>query len=228
MAIKISESNEDLTGLYFELLLTHLVAIESRIQTTLQEIAQNQTIQFEQLKLRPSLCHCSSPAASAKDEPPTSSGKSYHLETIAGFGSDRTLDGAWILFQHRYSGTVDFSRSWHEYRTGFGTLEQEHWLGLDRLHGILQTGRHELLVVMESFDGEIRYAHYDAFSIGSEQEKYAIQTVGKYTGTAGDAMRYHVGSNFTTYDQDNDTFASNCATLHGGGWWFKDCYSWFV
>uniref|UniRef100_A0A182N9D4 Fibrinogen C-terminal domain-containing protein n=1 Tax=Anopheles dirus TaxID=7168 RepID=A0A182N9D4_9DIPT len=167
-------------------------------------------------------------APGAKDELLTSSNKPYHLETIAGFGSDRSLDGEWILFQHRSSGSVDFNRSWHEYRTGFGTLEEEHWLGLDKLHEMLQTGRHEMMVVMEDFEGMRVYAHYDAFSVGSAQEKYVIKTVGKYTGTAGDSMRYHVGSKFTTFDQDNDVFATNCAALHGGGWWFKDCYSWFV
>ena len=36
-------------------------------------------------------------------------------------------------------------------------------------------------------------------------------------------MEYHNGMNFSTFDQDNDLNDQQCATLRGGGWWFKDC-----
>ncbi|XP_053668085.1 microfibril-associated glycoprotein 4-like [Anopheles marshallii] len=135
-----------------------------------------------------------------------------------GFGNN------WIVFHRRFNGSVDFYRNWTEYKQGFGDLRGEHWLGLDKLHAIVKTQRHELLIVLEDFKGVIAYAHYDDFQIGNETEKYIIKSVGKYTGTAGDSFTYHKDEIFSTFDQDNDDTDFNCATTFAGGWWYYKCY----
>jgi len=33
------------------------------------------------------------------------------------------------VFQRRQNGLTDFSRKWSDYKTGFGNLEDEFWLG---------------------------------------------------------------------------------------------------
>uniref|UniRef100_A0A182JV12 Fibrinogen C-terminal domain-containing protein n=1 Tax=Anopheles christyi TaxID=43041 RepID=A0A182JV12_9DIPT len=213
----------DLQGFHFELLLTHLTELENRLQTTLHEIAQNQSQQLEQLKLL--RYQCDSTLLHSDTLQPNSN---YRLENISGLSNVPSLDGEWIVFQYRSNGSVDFNRTWDEYRTGFGSTRGEHWLGLAALEQILTKRSHELLIVMENFKGTTVYAHYAAFRIGTEQEKYAITTVGKYDGTAGDSLSFHNGSKFTTFDQDNDRHTLNCATVYGGGWWFKDCYSCFL
>lgn len=41
----------------------------------------------------------------------------------------------------------------------------------------------------------------------------------------GDALRRHLGSKFSTRDQDNDTHNSaSCAVLCKGGWWYYWCH----
>uniref|UniRef100_A0A182W262 Fibrinogen C-terminal domain-containing protein n=1 Tax=Anopheles minimus TaxID=112268 RepID=A0A182W262_9DIPT len=122
-----------------------------------------------------------------------------------GFGDN------WIVFQRRFNGSVNFYRNWTEYKQGFGNLHGEHWLGLDKLHAIVKTRQHELLIVLEDFDGVIAYAHYEDFKIGDESEKYVIKSVGRYTGTAGDSFSAHKDEEFSTYDQDHDKHAAHCA-----------------
>lgn len=42
--------------------------------------------------------------------------------------------------------------------------------------------------------------------------------------TIGDALTYHDGQKFSTYDQDNDVYSSNCASRFKGAWWYRDCH----
>uniref|UniRef100_A0A182W235 Fibrinogen C-terminal domain-containing protein n=1 Tax=Anopheles minimus TaxID=112268 RepID=A0A182W235_9DIPT len=132
---------------------------------------------------------------------------------------------SWIVFQRRFNGSDNFNRNWTEYKQGFGDLHGEHWLGLDKLHAIVKPRQHELLIVLEDFDGVIAYAHYDDFKIGDESEKYVIKSVGRYSGTAGDSFSLHKDEEFSTYDQDNDKYTGNCADLFSGGWWFYKCFA---
>ncbi|XP_035917491.1 microfibril-associated glycoprotein 4-like [Anopheles stephensi] len=223
-------THTDLKGFHFELLLTHLTELEARIQTTLQEIAFNQTRQLEDLKLHSNV-PCGNVETIGKSNTilPNVNRMNYRRETIVGLDTDHKLDGEWTVFQWRFNGSLAFNRTWAEYRAGFGDTRAEHWLGLDNLWQLLAQGTaHELLVVMENIQGTTVYAHYSMFGIGTLAERYAIKVIGKYSGTAGDSLTFHIGAKFTTHDQDNDSHASNCATLYNGGWWFKDCYSCFL
>uniref|UniRef100_A0A182M9D5 Fibrinogen C-terminal domain-containing protein n=1 Tax=Anopheles culicifacies TaxID=139723 RepID=A0A182M9D5_9DIPT len=203
--------------------------MEARIQTTLQEIARNQSRQLDELKLLVGVAGSPSLGLKTPDSSntrlPNHNQITFHRETIAGIGNDRFIDGEWIMFQMRFNGSLLFNRTWNEYRDGFGDTGGEHWLGLDNLHRMLADEPHELLVVMESLQGTVVYAHYDTFRIGSALEGYAIKTIGNYKGTAGNLLFFQAGSKFSTYDQDNDAYEYNCAKLYNGGWWFKNCYS---
>ncbi|XP_045402490.1 tenascin-N [Lemur catta] len=135
-----------------------------------------------------------------------------------------TDGGGWIVFQRRNTGQLDFFKRWRSYVEGFGDPMKEFWLGLDKLHN-LTTGtptRYEVRVDLQTAD-ESAYAVYDLFQVASSKERYKL-TVGKYRGTAGDALTYHNGWKFTTFDRDNDIALSNCALTHHGGWWYKNCH----
>ncbi|CAK6439567.1 unnamed protein product [Pipistrellus nathusii] len=135
-----------------------------------------------------------------------------------------TDGGGWIVFQRRNTGQLDFFKRWRTYVEGFGDPTQEFWFGLDKLHN-LTTGtptRYEVRVDLQTAN-ESAYAVYDFFQVASSKERYRL-TVGKYRGTAGDALSYHNGWKFTTFDRDNDIALSNCALTHHGGWWYKNCH----
>ncbi|XP_047214687.1 tenascin-like [Girardinichthys multiradiatus] len=132
-----------------------------------------------------------------------------------------TDGGGWTVFQRRINGKTDFYRTWSEYKAGFGNLSEEFWLGNELLHILTSIGPVSLRVDLQSGNDTV-YARYTNFSVASEERNYTL-TVSGYTGTAGDAMRYHNGRPFSTRDREPD-LGPHCAKTYLGGWWYKNCY----
>ncbi|KAG0717566.1 Ficolin-2 [Chionoecetes opilio] len=151
-------------------------------------------------------------------------GQPHHHVTVF---CDHTVDGGgWTVFQRRTNDSIrqDFYRTWIEYQLGFGDLQGEFWLGLDLLHVLTSTTLQELRIDLADYEGGERWAKYSFFNIGSDETKYRL-SVGRYTGDAGDAMQpQHSGDNFSTHDQDNDTYGNNCAVQFRGAWWYRACH----
>ncbi|XP_026511984.1 tenascin-N [Terrapene carolina triunguis] len=138
---------------------------------------------------------------------------------------DMTTDGGgWIVFQRRNTGQLDFYKRWRNYVEGFGDPLGEFWLGLDKLHNLTSSTpiQYEIRVDLQT-SNDSAYAVYDFFQVASSKDKYRL-SVGNYQGTAGDALTYHNGWKFTTWDRDNDVALSNCARSHHGAWWYKNCH----
>lgn len=134
------------------------------------------------------------------------------------------MNGGWTIIQNRYTGDLNFQRDWQEYKTGFGNLASEFFIGLDKLHELTSNAVQELVIVLEDFAGVQHHAKYDLFAIGNEAESYALKLLGDYEGTAGDSLSYHAGSKFSTFDNDNDGCVEcNCAQAHFGAWWYNWC-----
>nr|XP_040228191.1 microfibril-associated glycoprotein 4-like [Anopheles coluzzii] len=132
--------------------------------------------------------------------------------------------GGWIVIQHRFDGSTNFYRNWDEYKNGFGNLDGEFWLGLDRIYQLTVSQPHELVVLLEDFDGNKTFARYDQFEISNESGKYALTNIGEYSGTAGDSLQNAKGMKFSTYDSDNDVWNDNCAVSYTGAWWYGACH----
>lgn len=135
-----------------------------------------------------------------------------------------TDGGGWTVFQRRHDGSVDFYRSWNDYKIGFGNLLGEFWQGNDKVHRITAATPHKLRVDMEDFEFNTRYAEYRSFATANEVLKYKL-TVSGYSGNAGDSFSSHNNQKFSTKDQDNDAHTGNCATSYKGGWWYSSCHS---
>ncbi|XP_077340770.1 angiopoietin-related protein 5 [Lithobates pipiens] len=149
--------------------------------------------------------------------------------------------GGWTVLQKRIDGTIDFQRTWLDYMEGFGELSGEFWLGLRKTFCILNQKNTSFMlnIALEAEDGSQAYATYDNFWIEDEKTSF-IMHVGRYFGTAGDAIRgYKKEDNqnampFSTYDIDNDNCYPSCffngtkvnsCSQHNNksGWWFSKC-----
>ncbi|XP_070706127.1 tenascin isoform X1 [Pempheris klunzingeri] len=136
---------------------------------------------------------------------------------------DMTTDGGgWLVFLRRQNGKLEFYRNWKNYTAGFGSMNDEFWLGLSNLHKITNSGHYELRVDLTDH-GESAYAQYDKLTIAEPRTRYKIY-IGAYSGTAGDSMTYHQGRPFSTFDNDNDIAVTNCALSYKGAFWYKNCH----
>ncbi|CAH3189213.1 unnamed protein product [Porites lobata] len=137
----------------------------------------------------------------------------------------KTAGGGWTVFQKRLDGSVDFYRGWDDYKGGFGNMNGEFWLGLEKIHRLTKE-QCRLRVDLEDFENQTAYAEYDSFGVGDEQSKYKLGLLGQYAGTAGDSLAWHRNMPFSTRDQNNDQASHiiNCAIKHEGAWWYHHCH----
>uniref|UniRef100_A0A665VBZ0 Fibrinogen C-terminal domain-containing protein n=1 Tax=Echeneis naucrates TaxID=173247 RepID=A0A665VBZ0_ECHNA len=148
-------------------------------------------------------------------------------------------DGGWTVLQRRTGPELSFSRSWADYKNGFGDVTKDHWLGLQNIFSLTKTKKWVLRVDLWDYEGGTAFAEYQDFKLGSEEENFKLH-VGKYSGTAGDAIRGAYpgidqnGCGFSTLDRDNDNCSPcifgdisvrECVTSFGGGWWYSSCGS---
>ena len=95
---------------------------------------------------------------------------------------DMNTDGdGWTLFQRRQDAGVNFYRGWQEYKNGFGDLDGNFWLGLDKIHRLTKSGQNVLRVDLMDWYYSKRYAKYGSFSVASESDSYELG-VGTYAG----------------------------------------------
>jgi len=94
----------------------------------------------------------------------------------------KTAGGGWTVFQKRRDGSVDFYRAWDEYKRGFGNLNGEFWLGLDKIHRLTVSSSNRLRVDLEDLHGSTAFAEYSSFTVASERAKYQL-SLGSYSGT---------------------------------------------
>ncbi|XP_065058650.1 ficolin-1-like [Rhopilema esculentum] len=136
-----------------------------------------------------------------------------------------TDGGGWIVFQRRVDNSVDFFRDWDAYKQGFGDMDGNFWLGLEKLHKLAALGKGAILRIdlkhMEFEDK--KYAKYSLFEISGEVDGYRLK-VGGYSGDAGDSLARQNNMKFSTKDKDQDTYRYNCAESFKGAWWYAACH----
>ena len=132
------------------------------------------------------------------------------------------------LIQQNVDGFNFFNRSWAEFKAGFNDDRGNYWLGNEMLSQLTLSGRYKLRADLQaSANLSWFYAEYSSFVVYGESRNYELRVSG-YSGNAGDALIYHNGMMFTTYDRDNDPWTNsnhnnNCALYNAGGFWYNRC-----
>ena len=137
------------------------------------------------------------------------------------------------MFLRNKHSLVTFDKNWNEYKSSFGNIEYDFWLGneylynITTLHNSHSSKTVELYVSIVDLNDKIYYAKYNNFAILSEASKYTLHVPHHSKGTMGDSLERHNNMKFTTKVSHNDNgevFFWNCASRNNGcQWWFDDC-----
>ena len=79
------------------------------------------------------------------------------------------------MIQQRKGSKENFYRNWKDYVNGFGNLNGDHWLGLEKIHRLTKVNS-ILRVDMTSYTKGNRYARYNVFKVGSSTTSYTLTT----------------------------------------------------
>ena len=122
-----------------------------------------------------------------------------------------------MVIQRRVDATVDFYRTFDEYKDCFGDLHGNFWMGLDIIYQLAAPGMGATLRVdLVHMDAGSKYAKYNVFKIFDESTGYKLEVSG-YSGTASDSLNYNSGYQFSAKD------TSSCAVQRKGAWWYHGC-----
>ncbi|XP_060073868.1 SCO-spondin-like [Ylistrum balloti] len=128
-------------------------------------------------------------------------------------------NGGWIVLQHRFDGSEMFNRSFAEYEQGFGDLNGEFWMGLDKMSKLTNPGR-KVRFLLQTYDGAWMTLDYGNFSIANASKQYTLNVSQHISGFSPGTFSYNSGRKFYTFDRDND---AHCAVRRFSGWWFGSC-----
>lgn len=76
--------------------------------------------------------------------------------------------------QTRASTKENFDRPWSDYKSGFGDLEEDFWLGNDYTHR-LTTQKQQLLIELKAVaQNDVAFVLYKSFQVSNEDDGYRL------------------------------------------------------
>ncbi|KAK6169494.1 hypothetical protein SNE40_020538 [Patella caerulea] len=130
-----------------------------------------------------------------------------------------------IMRRDSYCLHEDFNRTMDEYKTGFGNVSRNMWIGLERMYEILSlpSSGFKLVLSAVKLDRSKCRTLFTGFQLGNVSTGYSFGYSNVEYNTnfnrCGNPFGQPFKNIFSTYDHDN-TGSNRCATIFGGGWWF--------
>ncbi|XP_059174490.1 ficolin-1-A-like [Physella acuta] len=127
----------------------------------------------------------------------------------------RTDGGGWILIQRIRTPGHHNEQTWVKYRDGWGSFDQDFWLGNEMIRKLTMAGYTDLRIDMK-YKGRDHFASYKNFTLTDEADFYRMSynTAG-YRGSTQDQLVYSRNMKFSTYDSGARILCNSWA-----GWWF--------
>ena len=116
-----------------------------------------------------------------------------------------------VQIQNRCDQSVSFDRDLNAYYEGFGNVDGDFWLGVEKIHRITTHKKHSLLIYITDYQKKIYTVNYNNFVVAGKNENYMLKSLGKYEGDAGDMMRATENRPFRV-----------CSTRKTGWWDMED------
>ncbi|XP_043820068.1 angiopoietin-related protein 3 [Dromiciops gliroides] len=126
---------------------------------------------------------------------------------------------SWTVIQHRMNGSQNFNETWENYQHGFGSLDGEFWLGLEKIYSIVKQSDYILRIELEDWKDNKRYIEY-SFSLGSREADYTLH-LSEILGNIPNAIPEHKDLVFSTWDHNAKKYW-NCPESYSGGWWWHN------
>jgi len=75
----------------------------------------------------------------------------------------------WIIINQRLGYTFNWELLWDDYKAGFGSINADFWLGLEKVHLLTNCQPYRLRVEVQQKNTELWFsAEYWSFKIGDE------------------------------------------------------------
>ncbi|XP_072505815.1 angiopoietin-related protein 3 [Notamacropus eugenii] len=126
---------------------------------------------------------------------------------------------SWTVIQHRMDGSQNFNETWEHYQHGFGSLDGEFWLGLEKIYSIVKQSDYILRIELEDWKDNKRSIEY-SFSLGSKETDYTLH-LSEILGNIPNAIPEHKDLTFSTWDHNAKNYV-NCPESYSGGWWWDN------
>ena len=162
-----------------------------------------------------------------KDGPHTIYPVSPNLKPFNVSCDQETDGGGWIMYQRRVNGTENFTRTWEEYKHGFGNKggnATELWLGNENVYQLVKSYAAKgvtLRIEVDAFDGAQGWIEASNFTLDNEALQYGIDW-NSCTSSSGRsicaAWVEHQKRPFKTFDKVSGQQA--CLDEFRGGWWY--------
>ncbi|XP_032309079.2 angiopoietin-4 isoform X2 [Drosophila ananassae] len=129
-----------------------------------------------------------------------------------------------VFFKNYYS--TEFNQTYDQYINGFGDVEEEHFIGLEKLHILTSQKPHEVYITYYTPPAGIHSRRFYEvlcrnFVVGDRSEGYSLK---RLDGCSGDTSHFNLiqGTKFSTFDRNQDGNPDhNWSRDYGNGFWFN-------
>ncbi|KAM5323050.1 angiopoietin-related protein 3 isoform 2-T2 [Glossophaga mutica] len=126
---------------------------------------------------------------------------------------------SWTLIQHRIDGSQNFNETWENYKYGFGQLDGEFWLGLEKIYSIVKQSNYILRIELEDWKDTKHFIEY-SFHLGNHETNYKLRLI-EMKGNVPNILPENKDLVFSTWDHKPQGHFL-CPESYSGGWWWHN------